>query len=127
MPDHESAAQHKNYSTRQLKLLITIVPREKAEYYQELIEDHGSNFQFISMGEGSADRKLLRYFGVPSAPRAVIFSVIQEDQEEYLVSMLDERFQSRKHSSGVAVTVPLSSVIGSSLFTYLSNNRRVLS
>ena len=113
-------------TSNKLELLITIVGRSKAEYYADLIQEQDVNLQVTAFGHGTADAKMLVLLGLDNSEKAVIFSVIQENKIPDALHMLDEKFKTIKDGKGVAFTVPLTSVIGTLIFRFLSNNRKTL-
>lgn len=110
-------------TTNRLKLLITIVARNKAEYYVDLIQSFDVNMQMIALAEGTANAKMLGLLGLTDSEKAVIFGVIQESKIPDAMNTLDEKFRTIKDGKGVACTVPLTSVIGTLIYGFLSNNR----
>lgn len=113
----------KNTSSNRLMLLVTIVNRKKAEYYTDLIQGYASNFQFVALGEGTADKSILSRLGLSDSEKAIIFSVIKEERQDEILRMIDDRFRSVKDGKGIAYTIPFSSVIGANIFNFLSDNR----
>lgn len=113
---------HKVTSNR-LKLLVTIVARNKAEYYADLLQSFEVNMQFLTLAHGTADAKMLDLLGLTDNDKAVIFSVIQESKVPDALHTLEEKFKTIKGGKGVACTVALSSVIGTLIYGFLSNNR----
>ena len=79
--------------------------------------------QMIVLAEGTANAKMLSILGLNSNEKAVIFGVIQEDKIPDAMHTLEEKFQTIKDGKGVAWTVPLTSVIGTLIYGFLSNNR----
>ena len=79
--------------------------------------------QFIALGEGTADAKMLNLLGLASSEKAVIFSVIRSDNAAKALAKIEKTFHSVKNAKGIAYTVPMSSLIGVSVFGFLSNNR----
>ena len=67
-------------TTNRLKLLITVVARNKAEYYVDLIQSFDVNMQMIALAEGTANAKMLGLLGLTDSEKAVIFGVIQESK-----------------------------------------------
>ncbi len=116
-------AKEKNVSTNRLMLLVTIVNRRKAEFYTDLLQHMGANLQFVAMGEGTADAKMLNLLGLSDSDKAVIFSVIKESAQKEVLRTLGEKFESIRDGKGIAYTIPFSSVIGASVFNFLSDNR----
>ena len=115
--------QKKNVSTRRLMLMVTIVSRKKSDFYLDLIQSLGANLQFVTMGEGTADEKTMRSLGLSSSDKAVIFSVLPEEQANGALDAVEDKFRTIRGGKGVTFTVPLSSVIGTSVFNFLADNR----
>ncbi len=82
--------------------------------------------QAIALADGTADAKTMRYLGLTDTEKAVIFSVVQENRLPDALNALDEKFKTVKGGKGIAFTIPLTSVIGTLLFGFLSNNRTVV-
>lgn len=110
-------------TSNRLEMLITVVGRNKAEYYIDLIQSFDVNMQVMALAEGTADAKTMRYLGLTDNEKSVIFSIIQEDRIADAMHVLGEKFATLKGGKGIAFTVPLTSVIGKLLFGFLSNNR----
>ena len=106
-----------------LELLITVVSKSKAEYYLDLIQSFEVNMQFLALARGTADEKMRSYIGLTDSDKAVIFSVIQEKKVPDALHMLEDKFDTIKNGKGIAFTVPFSSVIGTLIYGFLSNNR----
>lgn len=108
---------------KKLKLLITVVNRNKTEFYMDFISGFSVNFQTSVFAKGTAKSETLRMLGLEDADKSVIFSVVKEDAVEELNQALAEKFQKIRGGKGIAFTVPLSSVIGVALYRFLSDNR----
>lgn len=106
-----------------LELLVTIVERGKAEFYADLLQQFEVNMQFVALGHGTANEKVLGYLGLSEAEKAVIFSVIQQNKIADAMALLEEKFNTIKNGKGIAYTIPFSSVIGTLIYGFLSNNR----
>lgn len=113
-------------TAEKLELLVTIVGRNKAEYFADLLQSLEVNMQMTALGHGTANEKMLVYLGLNETEKAVIFSIIQEKKVNDAVALLDEKFRTIKDGKGVAFTVPLTSVIGTLIYRFLSNNRMSL-
>ena len=108
---------------KKLKLLVTIVNRSKALYFSDLLEQFEINMQTIVYGHGTANSEMLSYLGLAESEKAVIISCIREDNVKKACEVLNEKFDKIKDGKGVAFTVPLKSIIGVSIYQFLSNNR----
>ena len=113
-------------TSNKLEMLVTVVSRNKGEYYADLIQSFDVNLQVVALANGTADAKTLRYLGLTDTEKCVIFSIIQQDKLPDALHTLDEKFKTVKGGKGIAYTIPLTSVIGTLLFGFLSNNRTVV-
>lgn len=121
----QKPADKNTVSQNRLELLVTIVNRNKTEYYTDLIQSFDVNMQTVMLGHGTADAKMLALFGLNDSEKSVIFGVIQEDKIPEAVATLEEKFKTIKNGKGIAYTLPLTGVIGTLIFGFLSNNRMV--
>ena len=110
---------------RKLKLLITVVNRDKVEFYMDLIQSFEVNMQFNVSARGTASSDLLNMMGLEDSAKSVIFSLIREDRAKEALRALEERFSTIKRGKGIAYTVPLSGMIGVSLYQFFCNNRQI--
>ena len=108
---------------KKLKLLFTVVDRQKGEFYLDVISQFGVNCQMAMGGLGTAKSELVELLGL-EPHKAVILSVVREDQVEPLLHCLEDKFETIKNGKGIAFAVPLSSVIGVNLYRFFSNNRQ---
>ncbi|MBQ9081013.1 MAG: hypothetical protein IJY26_00045 [Clostridia bacterium] len=108
---------------KKLKLLITIVNKNKAEFYMDLLHSFEVNMQICMLAQGTATSQMRHVLGLEDSERAVLFSFIREDKAEKALKKLEEKFETIKNGKGIAYTVPLSSVVGVAIYQFLSNNR----
>lgn len=120
------SAKRNTVSENKLEILVTTVARNKAEYFLDLIQSFDVNLQTTVLAEGTADRGMLATLGINDGSKAVIISVIQEKKADEAVAVLEEKFNTIKGGKGIAFTVPMSSVIGTLIFGFLSNNKAVV-
>ena len=112
----------KNVVSSRLELMITIVNRSKADYYIDLIQSMEVNMQLAGPAKGTASKEIMNLLGLADNDKTVIFSVIREDMAKVALETIEEKFRTIRNGKGIAYTVPLSSVIGVSLYGFLSNN-----
>ena len=124
MANESNKARH--VSPVRLELLITVVPRNKAGYYMDLIQSFDANMQLSLPAQGTADREILRYLGLTDTDKTAIFSVVRDDQLDALTETLEQKFRSIKNGDGIAAAIPFTSMIGTLLFGFLSNDRRAV-
>ncbi len=107
---------------KKLKLLVTVVDKEKGEFYLDVLSQYEVNFQMAVPGKGTATSELVDLLGL-NIHKAVLFSVVREDMVDIVMNCLEDKFQTIKNGQGISFAVPLSSVIGVNLYRFLSNNR----
>ncbi len=107
---------------QKLKLLFTVVERNKGEFYMDVISQYEVNCQLVLPGSGTAASDLIDMLGL-NKQKAVIISVVREDKVETIMHGLEDRFRTIRNGKGIAFAVPLSSVIGVNLYQFFSNNR----
>ena len=112
----------KESAIRKLKLLFTVVDRNKAEFYLDVLSQFEVNYQLVAGGLGTATSEFVEMLGL-NKQKAVIVSVIREDMTDTVMNCLEEKFATIKNGKGIAFAVPLSSVIGVNNYRFLSNNR----
>lgn len=107
---------------KKLKLLFTVVDREKAEFYLDVLSQFDVNFQMTVPGTGTANSEIISLLGL-NIHKAVLFSVVREDQVDAVMNCLEDKFETIKNGQGISFAVPLSSVIGVNLYRFMSDNR----
>ena len=107
---------------KKLKLLFTVVDRPKAEFYMDVLSQFEVNMQMLVAGKGTATSELVDMLGL-NIHKAVILSVVREDNVESIMKCLEDKFTTIKNGKGIAFAVPLSSVIGVNIYQFLSNNK----
>ena len=109
---------------KKLKLLFTVVDRQKGEFYLDVISQFDVNCQLAMAGLGTATSDLVELLGL-EPHKAVILSVVREDMVDAIMNTLEDKFTTIRNGKGVSFAVPLSSVIGVNLYRFLSDRREV--
>ena len=113
-----------NVAPKKLKLLITVVNKNKAEFYMDYLQEYEINMQMSMRARGTADSDLLHYLGLEDSEKRVLFSLIREDMAPAAMKGLEEKFSTVRDGKGIAYTVPLSSVAGAAIYQFLTNSRQ---
>lgn len=113
-----------NVAPKKLKLLITVVNKNKAEFYMDYLQEFEINMQMSMRAWGTADSDLLHYLGLEDSEKRVLFSLVREDMAPAALRGLEEKFETVRDGKGIAYTVPLSSVAGAAIYQFLTNNRQ---
>ena len=107
---------------KKLKLLFTVVDRNKGEFYLDVLSQYEVNFQTLINGTGTANSEILDMLGLNNN-KAVVICVIREDLTDTIMKVLEDKFSTIRNGKGIAFAVPLSSVIGVNIYRFLSNNQ----
>lgn len=109
----------KPLAPNKLMLLITVVPRRKAEFYVDLIASFECNMQLEVSSFGTSG-----VFGLSNdLEKQTIFSVIRQDRVADVMAVLNQKFSTISGGKGLAFTVPLTSMVGVSSYQFLSNKQ----
>lgn len=112
-----------NENFKKLKLLVTVVNRNKTEFFMDFLTAYEVNFQTSVLAQGTAKSETLYMLGLEDSDKSVIFSVIREDRATEVLHGLEDKFKTIKNGKGIAFTIPMSSVIGVAIYRFLSNAR----
>ena len=107
---------------KKLKLLFTVVDRNKGEFFLDVLSQFPVNCQMVMPGMGTATSDIIELLGL-NRQKAVLVSVVREDLMDTVMNTLEEKFTTVRNGRGIAFAVPLSSVIGVNMYQFLSDNR----
>lgn len=118
-PVRPPVKKDKPLAPHKLMLLVTVVPRRKAEYYVDLIASFECNMQLEVTSFGTSGVFGLGY----DIEKQTIFSVIRQDRVAEVMAKLNEKFSTIRGGKGLAFTIPLSGMVGVSSYQFLSNKQ----
>ncbi|WP_418973375.1 transcriptional regulator [Allofournierella sp.] len=102
--------QHKHRAL--LKMLVTIVDRGKGAAAVSLYRGQGLHFDYLCMGLGTANSKILDYFGLSETEKDVVITLAPAPRIKSVIETADARFHFSSPGRGILFTVPLSGVSG---------------
>ncbi len=108
-----------NIAPDKITLLVTVVNREKEEFFLDLIQSFHCNMQLSANAYGTAQKALGLL--TPDAEKTVIFSVLTVANAKLALDVLEEKFHTIRGGKGVAFTVPITSTIGVLIYRFLAN------
>lgn len=126
MEKNNTKTYAKNLAPSKLELLIAIVHSDKVRFYTNLIQSFDVNLYLSMPASGTSENALMNYLGLNQSNRAAIFCVVRDDKKKNLLEALNDSFNNLKGGGGIAVTTPLSSLIGTLVYGFLSNDKRTV-
>lgn len=106
-----------------IKIFISIVPYGQADGVVKLLERVGVNYSIITQGDGTGSKFVPNL--VADNKKQIIFSFVREDFTDLVKAVLKERFSVSRASNGISFSIELTSVMGVSIYKFLSNTRKV--
>lgn len=104
-----------------LKILVTIVQRNKADFYMSVLEGFDVNMQSLFYAKGTAPTEIRNMLGIKDNGKAVIFSLVREDKIKEIIAAYEDKYFKTKNGNGIAFTIPVKSLIGVSIYQFLAN------
>ena len=95
-----------------LNLMTTIVDRNQVRKYLHLYEEEGLQILLVTLGDGTASGDVLDYLGLEATEKAVIFSVLTDENFYKTKKSLQKKLQIDAPGGGIAFIVPFSSIGG---------------
>lgn len=96
----------KDIETVEPVLMLTIVDRGQGDGIAEIFASHCVYYNLLTLGFGTASKKILSLFGFGETEKDVIFSYLSHDRSQQLLKALEVVF-GRKGTQGVSFTVPM--------------------
>lgn len=93
-----------------MKLLITIVPKGKADAVAKVIHQGMIHFQTTVMGEGTAPSEIIDMLCMGNPEKEVLFSMIDDQDVNPIFDDLNNEFDFEHSHIGVAFTVDVDSI-----------------
>ena len=95
-----------------LNLMTTIVDRNQVRKYLHLYEEEGLQIMLVTLGDGTASGDVLDYLGLEATEKAVIFSVLTDENFYKTKKSLQKKLQIDAPGGGIGFIVPFSSIGG---------------
>lgn len=103
-----------------LSLLVTITDRQTSNAFVTLYEHHGVTVNLHMLGAGTAMQETLAALGLERSEKAVLCSVITSPTWPKLQRTLRRQMKIDVPGTGIAFTVPLSSIGGKRALAFLT-------
>lgn len=114
--------EHRNVAPVKLELFVAVVRKTKAPFYSSIIRSHRVNLQLLTTASG-VTHLLLNSLGLISEPKTLIAGVVREDEAQSVIDIFKEYFAKGGDYKGIAFTTELTSVIGTLVYGFLSDEK----
>lgn len=108
----------------ELHLMFSIVNRRQARRFQDLYEAAGASLALTTLGRGTAASDILDYFGLAASEKALLLHFVTEETWKTAKTALQKKLHIDVPGTGVAFTVPLSSIGGKKQLQFLLKGQR---
>lgn len=107
----------------ELYFMVTITNRNMLPRFLTFYKERSMTIALITLGKGTANSEMLDYFGLEDSEKAVIFGVITDTVWNTLKKGLQSKLQIDIPGTGIAFTIPLSSIGGKRELLFLTENQ----
>lgn len=104
----------------ELNLMVTITDRTKLTSFLKLYTDKNVPVQFISLALGTASNETLDMLGLDRSDKCVLFCIVTGEKWNELRRALSHTMRIDVPGTGIAFTIPLSSIGGRRELSYLT-------
>ena len=107
----------------ELSLMITIVDRQHTRRFIEFYERSSVTKLLATVGRGTAASEILDYFGLEDNEKTILFSVLTGEVWKQVRRGLQSEMQIDVPGTGIAFTIPLSSIGGKKQLQFLTDGQ----
>lgn len=107
----------------ELFLMVAIINRHHTRVFADFYQENGVSVNLITLGYGTAGSEILDYFGLEATEKSVIFSVVTKEVWRKIKAGLQKKMRIDIPGTGIAFTVPLSSIGGKKQLQFLTENQ----
>lgn len=103
-----------------LYMMVTITDRSMAKKFETFYSGNGLDVSFSTVGHGTAASEILDYFGLESNEKTVMLHIVTDQTWKTIKKALQLQMKIEIPGTGIAFTLPLSSIGGKKALNYLT-------
>lgn len=107
----------------ELYLMVTICSRKNVSGFVDFYAEHHVGAGNVSLGMGTAASDVLDYFGLEADEKGICFNVVTGDTWKTIKKGLQSQLKIDVPGTGIAFTIPLSSIGGKREFSFLMDGQ----
>ncbi len=104
----------------ELYMMITITDRKLAKKFNTFYSEYGLEVSINTLGHGTAASEILDYFGLENNEKAVMLHFVTDETWLTVKKALQTQMKIEIPGTGIAFTIPVSSVGGKKTLNYLT-------
>lgn len=108
-----------------MRLFVVIVKHHYDKEIVEILKKHEVSLIFITHGRGTVTKEFYDVLGLSDVHKDIVFGVVKTENMEAVKSEVANFYHIEKHAKGIAFAIDISSIIGLSIYKYLSNTRTI--
>ena len=108
---------------RDIYLETAIIDRDRLPELIGIYKNNAIEVNHIALGRGTATGQTLEYFGLERSEKAVVFTVMTGSAWKKIKKDLKQKMRIDVPGTGIAFTVPMSSIGGKRELAYLTENQ----
>lgn len=105
--------------------LLLVARRDQGEAYIDFLKKHGAGTVFGSLCQGAAKEKTLDLLGLEAKEKVLLSTMVSEHSARTLMRRLVSEMRIDAPNSGIALTVNVNGVSGTSALHYLCGDRLI--
>lgn len=90
-----------------MKLVIAIMNDDQSYALSKALRGISTLGSSIVLGTGTISDKILQFLGFDSSEKDILFTLVDEENEQLLYDLLDKKFKINKPHKGVVFSIPL--------------------
>lgn len=112
------------YNLRGLRLFVVVVHYGQAEAIRQIFNSYDTALTLVTSGVGRTFKQNAMH-NTTMSKKHFIFAIVRDDKAPLITERLTERFKISKAATGIAYSIDLTSVVGVSVYKFLTNTRKV--
>ena len=109
-----------------IRLLMIITPRHFESAYEEYLKADGLSAIFSTPCQGTAGKSILNMLGLEQTEKALMIAMTQRGHAGKLMRGMISHMGINMPGTGIALTIPISSIGGASSMKYLMENQNII-
>lgn len=110
-----------NPNIKKLSIFVTIVNHGQANAVMKIFQRYEVAAQFVQRGQGTASKDILGILGIEDTGKDIIISIIKQENIPEVKPELEAYFIASKSNKGIGMAIPMNSIIGVTLYKFLTN------